>query len=407
MHHRTAWQALAQRPLGFLSSPWPWRALGYLLSGAAFGALASVILLVTALVGVVGLLLLVGVVPLLGVALSGIPVARIERWRLRLVDLDPVAEPHRPPPRAGARAWLEARLREPATWRELGFTAVSLTALWWMDVLVLGFALGLPVLLALSPIDDPGAWPWTVIGLALLPAAPYTITAWAGARAALTRLILAPRDGELGRELREVRASRARLVDAFDAERRRIERDLHDGAQQRLVSVNVMLGMALLDAEPASPVGKRLAEAQREVTQAVTELRELSRGVHPKALTDHGLGAAVDNLTARSATPRVALDIELPHRLATAVESTAYFVVAEALANVTKHSGADHAAVHARVHADTLVLTVTDDGAGGADPAGGSGLVGLADRVAAADGRLRISSPAGGPTLLHVEIPCR
>ncbi|TDC72182.1 sensor histidine kinase [Streptomyces hainanensis] len=407
MHHRTAWQALAQRPLGFLASPWPWRAFGYLLSGAVFGALTSVVLLVTALAGVAGLLVLVGVVPLLGVALSGVLVARIERWRLRLVDLDPAPDPHRQPQRAGVRAWVETRLREPATWRELGFTAVSLTALWWMDVLVLGFALVVPVLLALSPIGDPGAWPGTVVGLALLPAAPYTITAWAGARAALTRLILAPRDGELGRELREVRASRARIVDAFDAERRRIERDLHDGAQQRLVSVNVMLGMALLDAEPASPVGKRLAEAQGEVTQAVTELRELSRGVHPKALTDHGLAAAVDNLTARSATPRVALDIELPHRLATAVESTAYFVVAEALANVTKHSRADHAAVHARLHADILVLTVTDDGAGGADPAGGSGLVGLADRVAAADGRLRISSPAGGPTLLHVEIPCR
>ncbi|TDC08910.1 sensor histidine kinase [Streptomyces sp. 8K308] len=406
MHHRTAWQALAQRPLGFLVSTWPWRALGYLLSGVAFGALTSVVLLATALVGAVSLLLLVGVVPLLAVALSGILVARTERWRLRLVDVDPAPDPHRPPARPGLRAWLETRLREPATWRELGFTVVSLTALWWMDVLVLGFALVLPVLLALSPVDDPGAWPWVLVGLALLPSAPYTITAWAGARAALTRLILAPRDGELGRELREVRASRARLVDAFDAERRRIERDLHDGAQQRLVSVNVMLGMALLDAPPDSRVAQQLATAQRELTQAVVELRELSQGVHPKALTDQGLAAAVTNLTARSTTP-VDVDIKLPHRLPTAVESTAYLVVAEALANVTKHSGADAAGVHARLSADTLVLSITDDGAGGADPAGGSGLVGLADRVAAADGRLRISSPAGGPTLLHVELPCR
>ncbi|MFD5318911.1 sensor histidine kinase [Streptomyces sp. NPDC127098] len=406
MQHRTAWQALAQRPLGFLASVWPWRALGYLLSGVAFGALTSVVLLVTALVGAVSLLLLVGIVPLLAVALSGILVARIERWRLRLVDADPAPDPHRPPPRPGLRAWLETRLREPATWRELGFTAVSLTALWWMDVLVLGFALVLPVLVVLSPVDDPGAWPWVLVGLAMLPSAPYTITAWAGARAALTRLILAPRDGELGRELREVRASRARLVDAFDAERRRIERDLHDGAQQRLVSVNVMLGMALLDASPDSPVGRQLTTAQRELTQAVGELRELSQGVHPKALTDQGLAAAVANLTTRSPTP-VEVDIALPHRLPTAVESTAYFVVAEALANVTKHSGAAAAEVHGRLRADTLVLSVSDDGVGGADPAGGSGLVGLADRVAAADGRLRISSPAGGPTLLHVELPCR
>ncbi len=403
---RTAWQALAQHPLGFLASAWPWRALAYLLSGVVFGAIAMVTLLTMAAAGLVSLIVGVGAVLLLAVALSGIVVTRIERGRLRLVDPDPAPDPHRAPERPGPRGWLETRLREPATWRELSFTAVSMTALWWMDLLVLAFALALPVLLMTSPVDDPGAWPWLVIGLCLLPAAPYTITAWAGARAALTRLILAPRDGELGRELTEVRASRARLVDAFDAERRRIERDLHDGAQQRLVSINVMLGLAGLDAEPGSPVARQLALAQDEVTLAVNELRELSRGVHPKALTDHGLAAAVDNLTTRSALP-VAVDIRLPYRLPATVESTGYFVVAEALANATKHSRAARAEVHARLDADVLTLSVRDDGVGGADPAAGTGLVGLADRVAAADGRLRISSPAGGPTLLRVELPCR
>ncbi|PLW72375.1 sensor histidine kinase, partial [Streptomyces sp. DJ] len=186
-----------------------------------------------------------------------------------------------------------------------------------------------------------------------------------------------PRDGEPGAELTEVRASRARLVDAFDAERRRIERDLHDGAQQRLVSVSVMLGMALLDTDPGSPAGRQLAAARGEVALAVDELRELARGVHPKALTDHGLAAAVGNLTARSAVP-VTVDVRLPYRLPAAVESTAYFVVAEALANVTRHSRASRAEVGARLETDLLVLTVGDDGAGGADPAGGTGLVGLA-----------------------------
>ncbi|MDI3417488.1 sensor histidine kinase [Streptomyces luteolus] len=406
MRHRNAWQALAQNPLKLLRSSWPWRSLAYLLSGVAFGAVATLVLVSLLIAGFASLIVLVGAVLLLGVALSGVVVTRFERWRLRLVDLDPVSDPHRAPERPGVRGWLHTRLHEQATWRELGFTAVSLTALWWMDFLVLAFALAVPVLVMLSPVDDPGAWPLLVVGLCLLPAAPYTITAWAGARAAVTRLMLAPRDSELGRQLTDVRASRTRLVDAFDQERRRIERDLHDGAQQRLVSLNVRLGLARLDAEPGSPLSARLAEAQAQLTLAVEELRDLSRGVHPKALTDHGLAAAVENLAARSALP-VTVDIRLPGRLPVPLETTAYFVISEALTNAAKHGGGTHAHVQARQHTNLLTLTVTDDGAGGAEPGAGSGLTGLADRVAAADGRLRLSSPAGGPTLLHVELPCR
>ncbi|GAA4064463.1 sensor histidine kinase [Streptomyces shaanxiensis] len=406
MRHRTAWQALGQNPLKVLGSSWPWRSLAYLLSGVVFGAVTSVVLVIALVAGIVSLVVLVGAPILLGVAVSGVAVTRFERWRLRLVDLDPVPDPHQAPERTGPTGWVRTRLREPATWRELGFTAVSATALWWMDFLVLAFALVVPVLVIMSPIDDPGAWPLAIVGLCLLAAAPYTITAWAGARAAVTRLMLAPRDSELGRELTDVRASRARLVDAFDAERRRIERDLHDGAQQRLVSLNVLLGLAALDTEPDSPLAGQLAKAQEQVTLAVDELRELSRGVHPKALTDHGLAAAVENLSARSALP-VTVDIRLPRRLPLSVETTAYFVIAEALTNATKHSEATRTEVHARLHTDVLVLSVRDNGVGGASPAAGSGLTGLADRAAAADGRLRISSPPGGPTLLHVELPCR
>lgn len=135
-------------------------------------------------------------------------------------------------------------------------------------------------------------------------------------------------------------------------------------------------------------------------------MRELSRGVHPKALTDHGLAAAVENLATRSALP-VTADIRLPRRVPVSVETTAYFVIAEALANTTKHSHATQARVHARLHTDVLTLSISDNGIGGADPGAGTGLIGLADRVAAADGRLRVSSPQGGPTLLHVELPCR
>ena len=406
MRPRNAWQALAQNPLRLLRTSWPWRSLAYLLTGVGFGAVSALVLVSLLIAGVVSLIVLVGAVLLLGVALSGIVVTRVERRRLLLVDLDPVPDPHRPPERPGPRAWLHTRLHEQATWRELGFTAVSLTALWWMDLLVLCFALGLPFLVMLSPADDPGAWPLTLVGLALLPAAPYTLTAWAGARAAVTRLMLQPRDRELGRQLTDVRASRTRLVDAFDQERRRIERDLHDGAQQRLVSLNVRLGLARLDAAPGSPLAAQLDDAQEQLALAVEELRDLSRGVHPKALTDHGLAAAVENLAARSALP-VTVDLRLPGRLPTSVETTAYFVVAEALTNAAKHGGGTHAHVHARQHTSLLTLTVRDDGHGGADPTAGSGLTGLADRVAAADGRLRLSSPPGGPTLLHVELPCR
>ncbi|MFC8074116.1 sensor domain-containing protein [Streptomyces sp. NPDC057307] len=406
MQHTTAWRAVSRSPWKFLTSAWPWRSFLYLLTGGLFGALVLVVLLAMTLAGVVSLVVGVGAVLLLGVSLSGIVVSRVERRRVRLMDPDPLPDPHRPPAGPGLRGWLATRLREPATWRELGFTAASLAAMWWMDVLVLGLSLAVPVLLATSPLDDPGAWPLVVVAVLLVPVAPYTITVWAAARAAMTRAILAPRDGELGRRLTEVRASRARLVGSFDAERRRIERDLHDGAQQRLVSLNVRLGMARLDTEPGSSLARQLDAAQEQVALAVDELRELSRGVHPKALTDHGLPEAVGNLTARSALP-VTVDIRLPHRPPAAVETAAYFVVAESLANATKHSAATRAEVHARLHADVLTLSITDNGVGGADPAAGTGLVGLADRIAAADGRLRISSPAGGPTLLHVEIPCR
>ncbi|MFF2021696.1 sensor histidine kinase [Streptomyces sp. NPDC058171] len=406
MHHRTAWQALGQNPLRVLRSSWPWRSFAYLLTGAAFGALTSTVLALALVAGLVTLVLVVGPLILLGVALSGIAVSRFERWRLRLVDLDPVPDPHRAPEPPGAVGWLRTRLGETATWRELGFTAVSATALWWMDLLVLGFALVVPALVMVSPLGDPDAWPLAVVGVCLLAPAPYTITAWAGARAAVTRLMLTPRDSELGHQLTDVRASRARLVDAFDAERRRIERDLHDGAQQRLVSLNVLLGLARLDADPDLPLAEQLARAQEQVGLAVDELRELSRGVHPKALTDHGLAAAAENLAARSVLP-VTVDVRLPHRMPVAVETTAYFVIAEALTNATKHSTATGVEVLARVHTDLLTLSVRDDGTGGANPEGGTGLTGLADRVAAADGRLRISSPPGGPTLVHVELPCR
>lgn len=402
---RTAWQAMAQRPLGFLVSAWPWRALAYLLSGVVLGALTIGVLAAVVAVGVVSLIFLIGALVLLAVAFSGLAVARVERWRLHLVDTDATPDPHRPPPAPGLRAWLRTRLAEPATWRELAFTFVLLTALCWLDVLVLSFAFVLPWFCITAPADDPSAWPWAVLGVLLLLTWPYTITSWAGARAALTRTILAPRDAELGDRLTEVNRSRARLVGAFAAEQARIERDLHDGAQQRLVSLSMALGLMRLDVPPGSPLHDRLGEAQEQLSLALTELRDLVHGLNPQVLADNGLVAAIAENASRFPIP-VTVDVRLATRLPQPVELTAYYVVTEAMANIAKHSRATSAHIAGRHHADVLTLQITDNGVGGADPSGGSGMTGLADRVGALDGRLRVSSPPGGPTLIHVEIPC-
>lgn len=212
---------------------------------------------------------------------------------------------------------------------------------------------------------------------------------------------------EVRTQLEAVRASRARLVEAGDTERRRIERDLHDGAQQRLVSLQISLQLLRRrlgsDADPA--VLAELEAATGEATNAVAEVRELARGVHPAVLTEAGLDAALASLAERSVVP-VELDSAVNGRLPESVEATAYFVVAEALTNAARYSGAARASVRAAVSEGRLHLEVTDDGRGGADIAAGTGLRGLEDRVAALGGTFGLSSPAGGGTTISVELPC-
>jgi len=211
---------------------------------------------------------------------------------------------------------------------------------------------------------------------------------------------------EIRAQLEEVRASRARIVQAGDAERRRVERDLHDGAQQRLVTLSLALRMALEQLNGADPeVRATLEEASGELARALAELRELARGIHPSILTEAGLGPALESLAERStiAASVVATPIR---RLPEEVEASAYFVVSESLANAAKHSGARSVRIGARVDGGWLLVEVVDDGVGGADPSGGSGLRGLADRVAAVNGRLTVRSPAGGGTRIEAAIPC-
>jgi signal transduction histidine kinase len=227
-------------------------------------------------------------------------------------------------------------------------------------------------------------------------------------RAAGAAAALALENQRLSAELRarieDLRASRARLVEASDTERRRLERDLHDGAQSRLVAVSLMLQLARRRLEPGSAAAPLLEESSAELQASLDELRELARGIHPAVLTDRGLPAALAALGDRAPVP-VEVDVRAPGPLPPAIETAVYFVVAEALTNVAKYARARHAAVKVEHRDCAIVIEVADDGAGGADPAGGSGLRGLEDRVGALDGRVELDSPPGGGTRLRAEIP--
>jgi signal transduction histidine kinase len=210
---------------------------------------------------------------------------------------------------------------------------------------------------------------------------------------------------EVQAQLEQVRASRARIVQAGDAERRRLERDLHDGAQQRLVTLSLALGMARDRAAADPELGLLIESASKEAREALTELRELARGIHPAVLTETGLAGAIQALVERSPVATTVTAVPAG-RFPAAIEATAYFVVSEALTNVAKHALAGSAEVTICQRPGRLVVEVSDDGAGGARPEGGSGLRGLADRVASVGGVLRVDSPPGCGTRLEADLPC-
>jgi signal transduction histidine kinase len=388
----------------FLLTLWPWRSLVFLLTTLPLAAVTAVpiglfaapwILLLrfasTGRVGLFsGLLLFLAGAALLGCLgpFAARPVAAVERHRLRLVD-------DRPPPAGRHR------------WRAFGYAVLLVTA-----VPVVYAAAVVTIMLtvagALSPwlvADGPVSFglvtittvgqavPYSIGGSLLLIAVPYLLGALAGGHAALARAVLStgPHD-ELRAELVEVSASRARLAGAFEAERHRIERDLHDGAQQKLVGLTLQLGLAQLDLPEHSPAAGAVATAHAQAKELMGELRELIHGIRPQILTELGLPAALRELAGHSVVP-VTVDADLAGRPAEPLEATVYFVVAEALANVAKHSGARAARVSVRHAGGELVAEVVDDGRGGADPA------------AVAGGRMRYTSPPGGPTVIRVELP--
>ena len=369
------------------------------------------------------------------VALIGLPVLgltlRFANWfamaeRARLALMLGVRIPAWPVGRAGYRWGIVPRSRmftERATWSEIGYgllrlpvsaVAATLSIAAWAAGLVL---LTLPLYNRSLPsggaeIGDvvlrgtPTMTALAVLGLLVLLAAPQLTRGLAVADAAMSRRLLGP-PSDLAARVTELEISRERVVDAAEAERRRIERDLHDGAQQRLVALAMELGRAKARfADDPDAARELVDQAHAQAKEALTELRNLVRGVHPPVLTERGLDAALSGLTALCPVP-VDVHVDVPVRPKSSVEAVAYFVVAEALTNVAKHSRASHAKVVVEGHGypGTLTVMISDDGIGGAD-AHSPGLSGLADRVSGVDGRLSVESPAGGPTIIAAELPC-
>jgi signal transduction histidine kinase len=332
-----------------------------------------------------------------------------------------------PQPKLGLLTWrgLVAVARAQATWRQLCYhllagpllaaAAAAAIGLWVAGVaygFVYAYAWGLPpdgALYRATYGPETGHLAGvlvTVGGLAALLAAPWYTSAIRALDIRAARALLGPsRADELEHQVEHLTQTRAGVVDAADAERRRLERDLHDGTQQRLVSLAINLGMARAQAGSSDQARQAIAEAHEEAKAALAELRDLIRGLHPAVLEDRGLDAALSGVAARMPIP-VRLTVDLPRRPAPVIEAVAYFVVSEGLANIAKHSQASEAAVFVQRAGDRLHVIVTDDGAGGANPAKGTGLAGLAQRAASVDGTFEIDSPPGGPTLLTVDLPC-
>ncbi|TDC58731.1 sensor histidine kinase [Actinomadura sp. KC345] len=421
-------RAMAERPHRFLRSSVPWRCAFYAASGVVSGACTLLAVTVTVPLGVLLSPVLLGLVLLAGLSVSGVAVGMAERHRVRLLGVQAVRSPHRVLGDVGLRTWLRVRWREPVTWRELRYALLSATVLWLLDFLAVAALIAAATLLpaplwyalfadggavtVLNVVIGSSASALTVTGFAalVLVTSGYVLTASAAVRLMLVHRLLAPAPSPGAGDMEPVQAS-GRLVDAFDAERRRIERNLHDGTQQRLIGLTMTLDMARMRLEEMSPdgagrpLGAYLDKAQHEAAQTLAELRELVHGIHPHVLTERGLTVAVEELASRH-TFAVDVDLRIAGRLPDRTESTGYFVISEALANVAKHSGCDRAQVRGWVAGGDLVLEIEDAGTGGAAPERGSGLRGLAERVAGVGGRLLLASPRGGPTVLRTEIPC-
>ncbi|WJV46843.1 sensor histidine kinase [Streptomyces flavofungini] len=409
-----------------------WRELLYVLLSFPISIVGFVFAVTMLSVGVGLLITFVGI-PILALGLTACRgFGFLERVRARtLLGVD-VKDPHPLQPRdKGVMAWMGAVLKSGVSWRHVLYALVHMpwaifsfvvTAVFW----TYGWAmLTYPLWFWLFPVyggqdgiqlygddghriylDNPFEIGLTAgTGLLVTLATPWIVRALTTVDRLLVLGLLGP--SRLVSRVVELESDRGVVVDTAAADLRRIERDLHDGAQARLVALAMDLGLAKEKlAEDPEAAARMVDEAHGEVKVALQELRDLARGIHPAVLTDRGLDAALSALAARCTVP-VEVEVDLAARPAAAIEGIAYFTVSELLQNISKHSGAGRASVDVWKVEDRLMLQVSDDGRGGADVSAGSGLAGLAERLDAVDGILVVESPVGGPTVVTAELPWR
>jgi signal transduction histidine kinase len=419
-----------QRMINFLLRPWRGTALWRELARAALNVVLGIAF-------GVGVSLLVGLsigfavtfviaIPAVWITFQvSAQLGRMERSRAAALLGVNLPSPH--VPIAPGNWWSKLRqlVTSASRWREIAYLALALPVLGAFGLAVLALWSASLVLIALIAFvghlpggsadlglfrlhPGAGALAAMLVGLlGLVFVAPQATTALAAVDRVVVRWLLGPhRHREMARRVSELEISRGAAVHGAEVDRQRIERDLHDGARQRLVALAMDLGRARerFDSDPQR-ARQLVDDAHEEAKAALVELRDLARGIHPAVLTDRGLDAALSAVVTRCPIP-VSLSVDLPNRPSAPVESAAYFVVAEALTNVAKHAMANRAHVSIAVQNRRLIIEVRDDGVGGADASRGSGLSGLADRVAALGGWMRVLSPPRGPTSVMVDLPC-
>ncbi|MEU6679130.1 sensor domain-containing protein [Streptomyces sp. NPDC046853] len=410
-----------------------WKEFGHVLLSLPI-SIVTFTFAVTMLSLGVGLLITFIGIPVLAAGLAGCRgFGSLERVRARaLLDVEVAnPEPLRPKNGGGLMAWMGAVLKSGASWRHALYAFLHMPwAIFSFTVSVAFWTYGwamltYPLWQWLFPLyggqggiqlygddghrvylDNPFEIGVTALtGLLITLATPWIIRALTTVDRVMVVGLLGP--SRLATRVVELESDRGVVVDTAAADLRRIERDLHDGAQARLVALAMDLGLAKEKlAEDPEAAARMVDEAHGEVKVALQELRDLARGIHPAVLTDRGLDAALSALAARCTVP-VQVEVDLPARPAAAIEGIAYFTVSELLQNISKHARASRGSVDVWKIEDRLMLQVTDDGAGGADVTGGSGLAGLAERLDAVDGILVVDSPAGGPTTVTAELPWR
>lgn len=405
-----------------------WKRSAYLLTSFPLGIFWLIFTIFMVSTGAAMLLLWVGVLVFAAAFVGWRLGARLERQlAIHLAEVNIDTPYRRTAPNLGLLGRTKLWLSDPATWRDVLFLSLlfPLGVLWFVLQVIL---LSLPAALITSlfvyrsfhlqpqiggfggfpaiTIDTfPEALLAALIGILILPISARIIRAAGFGHALLAQSLLGPTASSVARaEVESLRVSREKGIDTAEADRQRIERDLHDGAQQRLVAVAMQLGRIKEKLDEQHDARELADEAHDQAKLALAELRDLARGIHPAVLTDRGLDAAISALAARSPVP-VTVRVDLDHRPKSSIESTAYFVVSEALTNVGKHASAQQATVAVKRDGDTLIVAIEDDGVGGA-VATGQGLAGLADRVAAVGGTLEVNSPNGGPTIIRAEMPC-